>query len=180
MGMRKLIIALLLTLPLFSQAAPLSDSETQDLIRRIQAINESKPSIEANFFEERHAAILKRPLRMEGKIWATLPGKIRREIDGNTPSATVIDGDKMIDYYPSLKEEEMYDLEKRPIIKDSLRALTAGLDFQQLNSFYYVEASKEGGYVSHQIDTQNRCHFEGDQMGHANCGSESFSLARGA
>ena len=50
----------------------------------------------------------------------------------------------MIVYYPNLKEEEIYNLEKRPVLKDSLRALTAGLDFQQLNSFYYVQASKEG------------------------------------
>ena len=114
------------------------------MIRRIQAINGSKSSIEANFLEERHEAILKKPLRNEGKIWATFPDKIRREIGGNTPSSTVIDGDKMIVYYPNLKEEEIYDLEKRPVLKDSLRALTAGLDFQQLNSFYYVQASKEG------------------------------------
>jgi outer membrane lipoprotein-sorting protein len=144
--MRKLIIALLIALPSISQAAPLSQSETQDLVRRIQTINESKPSIQANFLEERHTAILKEPVRNEGKIWAVLPNKIRREIRGNTPSATVIDGKKMVVYYPNLKEEEIYDLEKRPMLKESLRALTAGLDLQQVNSFYYnVEAAKDGG-----------------------------------
>jgi len=30
----------------------------------------------------------------------------------------------MLVYYHSLKEEEVYDLEKRPLLKDSLRALT--------------------------------------------------------
>jgi len=34
-----------------------------------------------------------------------------------------------------MKEEEVYDLEKRPTLKNSLQALTAGLDFQQLNKF---------------------------------------------
>ena len=143
--MRKLIIALLFALPSVSQAAPLSQSETQDLVRRMQTINESKPSIQANFLEERHTAILKEPVRNEGKIWAVLPNKIRREIRGNTPSATVIDGKKMVVYYPNLKEEEMYDLEKRPMLQDSLRALTTGLDLQQVNSFYNVEAAKDGG-----------------------------------
>jgi outer membrane lipoprotein-sorting protein len=142
---RKLIIALLFALPSVSQAAPLSQSETQDLVRRIQTINESNPSIQANFIEERHTAILKEPVRNEGKIWAVLPNKIRREIRGNRPSATVIDGKKMVVYYPNLKEEEMYDLEKRPVLKDWLRALTAGLDLQQVNSFYNVEAAKDGG-----------------------------------
>ena len=88
--MRRLIIALVLTLPLLSHATPLSQSETQDLVRRIQAVNKSKPSIQANFSEERHTAILKEPVRNEGKIWAVLPDKIRREIGGKTPSATVM------------------------------------------------------------------------------------------
>jgi outer membrane lipoprotein-sorting protein len=143
-SMRKLIISLLFTLPSLIQAVPLSQSETQELVRRIQAASESRPSIEANFLEERQTGLLKQPLRNEGKIWATLPAKIRREISGTTPSATVIDGNNMIVYYPNLKEEEVYDLEKRPMLKDALQALTAGLDFQQLNNFYYVQASKEG------------------------------------
>ncbi|MBV8176677.1 MAG: outer-membrane lipoprotein carrier protein LolA, partial [Verrucomicrobia bacterium] len=41
----------------------------------------------------------------------------------------------------------IYDLEKRPIIKDSLRALTAGLNFREIGSYYNVEGTKEGnGY----------------------------------
>jgi outer membrane lipoprotein carrier protein len=142
--MKRLIIFLLFTLPSLIQAAPLSQSETQDLVRRIQAASESRPSIEANFHEERQTGLLKQPLKNEGKIWATLPDKIRREISGTTPSATVIDGNNMVVYYPNLKEAEVYDLEKRPMLKDSLQAITAGLDFQQLNNFYYVQASKEG------------------------------------
>lgn len=143
-SMRKLIISLLFALPSLTQAVPLSQSETQELVRRIQSASESRPSIEANFLEERQTGLLRQPLRNEGKIWATLPDKIRREISGTTPSATVIDGNNMIVYYPNLKEEEVYDLEKRPMLKDALQALTAGLDFQQLNNFYYVQASKEG------------------------------------
>jgi outer membrane lipoprotein-sorting protein len=141
--MRKLLLFLFM-LPSVGLAAPLSQSETQDLVKRIQAFNQSKPSLQANFSEERHAAALKEPLRKQGKIWATLPDKIRREVDGNIPSATVIDGKKMVVYYPNLKEAEVYDLEKQPTLKDSLQALTAGLDFQQANRFYNIEASKEG------------------------------------
>jgi outer membrane lipoprotein carrier protein len=142
--MRRLIISLLLTFPSLVLAAPLSQSETQDLVGRIQATAASKPSFQANFIEERQTGLLKQPVRNEGKIWATLPDKIRREIGGATPSATVIDGNNMVVYYPNLKEAEEYDLGKRPILKESLQALTAGLDFQQLNNFYYVQASNEG------------------------------------
>lgn len=142
--MRRLTFALLLVLPSLSQAVSLSQSKTQDLVRRIEAINESKASLQADFREELHLAILKEPLINEGKIWVTLPDKFRREIDGKTPSTTVIDGNKVVIYYPNYKEEELYDLEKRPMLKDSLRALTAGLDFQRVDSVYHIEASREG------------------------------------
>jgi outer membrane lipoprotein-sorting protein len=89
-------------------------------------------------------AMLKDPVVNEGKVWCTLPDKIRREIGGNTPSTTVIDGKKMVIYYPNFKEEELYDLERRPVLRDSLQALTAGLDFQQVYNFYNIEAAKEG------------------------------------
>jgi outer membrane lipoprotein-sorting protein len=138
------MIVFLSMLPSLGLAVPLSQPETQDLIKRIQAINESTPSLQANFYEERRTAALKEPVRNEGKIWATLSNKIRREVGGNTPSATVIDGKKMTVYYPNLKEAEVYDLEKRPMLQDSLQALTTGLDLQQVNRFYNVEASKEG------------------------------------
>jgi outer membrane lipoprotein-sorting protein len=47
-------------------------------------------------------------------------------------------------YYPNYRQLEVYDLEKRPIIKDSLRALTAGLNFREVTSYYDIEGSKNG------------------------------------
>jgi outer membrane lipoprotein-sorting protein len=141
--MRKLIIALLFLLPWVAQSTPLSQSETQDLIRRIQANNLSRPSFQANFRQERNMATLKRPVINEGTVWAILPDKIRREIGGSNPSASVIDGMPMVIYYPNLKEEEVYDFERRPTLKDSIQALTAELDFQQVYSFYNIEASRD-------------------------------------
>jgi outer membrane lipoprotein-sorting protein len=142
--MKKIIISLLLAIPPLAQALPLNQSETEDLVKRIETLHVAKPSLQANFREERHMAMLKDPVVNEGKVWCTLPDKIRREIGGNTPSTTVIDGKKMVIYYPNFKEEELYDLERRPVLRDSLHALTAGLDFQQVYNFYNIEAAKEG------------------------------------
>ena len=88
--------------------------------------------------------MLKDPVVNEGKVWFTLPDKIRREIGGKTPSTTVIDGKKMSIYYPNYQQVEIYDLEKRPLIKDSLRALTAGLNFREVASYYEMTGSKNG------------------------------------
>jgi outer membrane lipoprotein-sorting protein len=122
----------------------MSQSDIDQLIQKLQALHNNQPSLQANFREERRLAMLKEPVVNEGKVWFTLPDKVRREIEGKTPSTTVIDGKKMSIYYPNYQQLEIYDLEKRPIIKDSLRALTAGLNFREIGSYYNVEGSKDG------------------------------------
>jgi outer membrane lipoprotein-sorting protein len=125
------------------QAAALSQDEISDLVKRLETLYQNRTSLQANFREERHMAILKDPVVNQGKIWFTPPDKIRREIAGNSPSTTVIDGKKMTIYYPNLKTAEQYDLVKRPIIRQSLEALTAGLNFQRVSDYYNIEGTKE-------------------------------------
>jgi outer membrane lipoprotein-sorting protein len=141
------IVALLVALifATIAQATPLTQDEITNLVQRLETVYQNRTSLQANFREERHVAILKEPVINEGKIWFTPPDKIRREITGNSPSTTVIDGKKMTIYYPNLKTAEQYDLVKRPIIRQSLEALTAGLNFQRVEDYYNIEGTKEGG-----------------------------------
>jgi outer membrane lipoprotein-sorting protein len=141
--MRKLILILSAVLAPTLHAAPLTESDVNQLIQKLQTLHESQPSFSANFHEERHNPMLKDPVLNEGKVWFTLPDKIRREIDGKTPSTTVIDGKKMSIYYPNFKEVEVYDMEKRPMLKDSVSAITAGLDFRRVATFYSIEGTKD-------------------------------------
>jgi outer membrane lipoprotein-sorting protein len=122
----------------------MTQSDLNQLVQKLQALHNDQPSLQANFREERHLAMLKDPVVNEGKVWFTMPDKIRREIGGRTPSTTVIDGKKMSIYYPNYQQLEIYDLEKRPVIKDSLRALTAGLNFREVTNYYDLEGSKNG------------------------------------
>ncbi len=142
--MTKLIFSILLALASLAGASPMTQSDIDQLVQKLQALHNTQPSLQANFREERHLAMLKEPVVNEGKVWFTLPDKIRREIGGKTPSTTVIDGKKMSIYYPNYQQVEVYDLEKRPIIKDSLRALTAGLNFREVANFYDMAGSKNG------------------------------------
>jgi outer membrane lipoprotein-sorting protein len=142
--MRKLTLLFIVGIASLARANPMTSSEIDQLVQRLQATTNQQPSLQASFREERHLAMLKDPIVNEGKVWFTLPDKIRREIDGKTPSTTVIDGKKMSIYYPNYQQVEVYDLEKRPIIKDSLRALTAGLDFRQIKGYFDLQGSKEG------------------------------------
>ena len=85
------------------RAAPLSQDEITDLVKRLETVYQNRTSLQANFREERHMAILKDPVINEGKIWFTPPDNIRREITGNSPSTTVIDGKKMTTTIPTSK-----------------------------------------------------------------------------
>jgi outer membrane lipoprotein-sorting protein len=142
--MRKLILSILLGIAPLASASPMTQSDIDQLIQKLQTLHNTHPSLQANFREERRLAMLKDPVVNEGKVWFTLPDKIRREIGGKTPSTTVIDGKKMSIYYPNYQQLEVYDLEKRPVIKDSLRALTAGLNFREVTSYYDLQGSKNG------------------------------------
>jgi outer membrane lipoprotein-sorting protein len=142
--MRMLTLLFLVGIASLAEASPMTSTEIDQLVQRLQATTNQQPSLQANFREERHLAMLKEPIVNEGKVWFTLPDKIRREIDGKTPSTTVIDGKKMSIYYPNYQQVEVYDLEKRPIIKDSLHALTAGLDFREIKGYFDLQGSKSG------------------------------------
>ena len=128
----------------FASAAPMTSDEISDLVKKLESHYENKVSLEANFREERHMSILKEALINQGKLWFTPPDKFRREIEGNQPSTTVIDGKEMTIYYPNLKTAERYNLDKRPELKNSLQAIQAGLNFQRLADYYNIEGTKEG------------------------------------
>src|SRR6202035_5490466 len=142
--MRKLILFILLGAASLVYATPMTQSDIDQLVQKLEALHNNQPSLQANFREERHLAMLKDPVVNEGKVWFTLPDKIRREIGGKTPSTTVTDGKKVSIYYPNYQQLEVYDLEKRPIIKDTLRALTAGLNFREVTNYYQIVGSKDG------------------------------------
>jgi outer membrane lipoprotein-sorting protein len=144
MSLRFLLILISFVATSFAYAAPMTSDEINGLVNRLQSYYENKTSLQANFREERHVSILKEALVNQGKLWFTPPDKFRREIEGNQPSTTVIDGKKMTIYYPNLKTAELYNLDKRPELKNSLQAITAGLNFQHLTDYYNVEGTKEG------------------------------------
>ncbi|HET9375140.1 MAG TPA: outer membrane lipoprotein carrier protein LolA [Chthoniobacterales bacterium] len=128
----------------FAAAAPMTSDEINDLVKKLESHYENRISLQANFREERHMSILKEALVNQGKLWYTPPDKFRREIEGAQPSTTVIDGKQMTIYYPNLKTAERYNLDKRPELKNSIQAITAGLNFQRLGDYYNIEGTKDG------------------------------------
>src|SRR5690348_15809126 len=144
--MTRLLLFLLISLVTasFAAAAPMTSDEINDLVKKLESHYENRTSLQANFREERHMSILKEALINQGKLWFTPPDKFRREIEGNQPSTTLIDGKEMTIYYPNLKTAERYNLDKRPELKNSIQAIQVGLNFQRLADYYNIEGAKEG------------------------------------
>jgi len=130
------------------RSTPLSPPERAELLHRLEALRAKFPSMEANFSEQRGSHLLKKPVTSNGTIAFQSPNKFRREVTGANPSLTVSDGRHLWIYYPNFKEAEEYTLGQRAMFDDALAAITAGLNFGHVETFYNIEAAREsGGYL---------------------------------
>ena len=147
-GIRNLALAALtlcLAAPL--RAAELSKAETAKFLDDLRAHRAKNPSLTADFNEEKTTRLLNKPLVTSGTLAFQVPNKFRREIKGKTGSLTVSNGQKLWIHYPSFKEVELYQLGQRPFFDDSIAALTAGLNVQNIAEFYTYKVHAEGdGY----------------------------------
>src|ERR1700730_17130105 len=132
----------------FSSAQqPLSPTEVKSLLARIRDKRAAAPYMQANFQEERAVHLMNKPIVSAGKVWFQAPDKFRREVRGSSPSVTVSDGQQLWIYYPNFKSAEHYSLGKRSPLDATIAALLAGLKLQDLESNYYVTASRiDNGY----------------------------------
>jgi len=143
----RLLILTFLALLAAVRAADLPPAETQVLMKNLQEHRAKFPSLTADFVEEKTTHLLTKPLSSEGTISFQAPNKFRREVKGGSPSTTVTDGVKLWIYYPAFKEAELYTLGQRQVFDDSIAALTAGLNFQNVEKFYTFTAAREAaGY----------------------------------
>lgn len=139
--MRFLFLVFLATSAL-SLADLLPAAETQALLKSLQEHRSKFPALTADFTEQKTTHLLTKPLTSEGTLSFQVPNKFRREVKGSSPSLTVSDGAKLWIYYPAFKEAELYTLGQRQFFDDSIAALTAGLNFQNVEKFYTCTAAR--------------------------------------
>jgi chaperone LolA len=152
-----LLLAFALTaLSLQTLAADLSPAETQSLLKSLEDHRAKSPSLTADFTEEKTTHLLTKPLVSSGTIAFQIPNKFRREVTGQNPSITVSNGQKLWIYYPGFKEAELYTLGQKAYFDDSIAALTAGLNFQNIEKFFTFKASRESDKSPYRIDLTPR------------------------
>ncbi|MEO8352129.1 MAG: outer membrane lipoprotein carrier protein LolA [Chthoniobacteraceae bacterium] len=126
------------------QARELSSAEASGFISRLRAERDKHPSLTADFTEEKTTHLLKKPIVTSGTISFSAPDKFRREVKGDNPSLTISNGSQLWIYYPNFKEVELYELGGRGPLDDSIAALTAGLNFQDIEKYYRYDVVREG------------------------------------
>lgn len=114
-----------------------------DIIAQLQEHRAKFPSLTATFTEQKTTSLLQKPIITRGTIAFRAPNFFRREITGSNPSLTVCDGSQLWIHYPNFNEAERYALGQHSFFDDSLAALTAGLNFQDITKFYRTETFRE-------------------------------------
>ena len=142
-----LLLSLAAFLTPVAHAQQLTPAEEKTLLAKLHEQRAQFPALTADFTEERTTRLLNKPLVGTGTIAFQAPNKFRRELRGQSPSLTVCNGSELWIHYPKFQEAEHYTLGKRQFFDDSLAALTAGLNFQQVEKYFRVAPSHEGsGY----------------------------------
>lgn len=149
-----LAFALLLASPGL-RAEPLAPNDTRALLERIRQKRANAPQVQADFAEEREVRLMNKPISSTGKVWFQKPDKFRREVQGNTPSVTVSDGQQLWIYYPKFTSAEHYSLGKRSPLDAGIAALTAALNLENVESSYHITAKKEPNGYELQLTPRN-------------------------
>ncbi len=141
-------LAFAVTVQAATPGTPLTDAEKKDLLARLDALKAKYPSLSARFTETRSSQLLREPAKSEGTLAFKTPNKFRREVGGTSPSLTVSNGKVLWLYYPQFKDAQLFTLGQRAMFDDAMAALTAGLNFGQVEHFYHLAAAHDtdGGY----------------------------------
>ncbi|MEO6742279.1 MAG: outer membrane lipoprotein carrier protein LolA [Chthoniobacteraceae bacterium] len=140
-------LAVLFLFTTVARAQQLSADDQKALLSKLRNQRAQFPALTAEFTEERTTHLLNKPIRGTGTIAFHAPGKFRRELKGPSPSLTICNGTDLWIFYPTFNEAEHYTLGKKQFFDDSLAALTAGLNFQDVEKFFRMAPSREGtGY----------------------------------
>lgn len=125
-------------------AQDLSADEQKAHVAKLQQHRAQNPALAADFTEEKTTHLLNKPITSNGTIAFQTPNKFRRELKGNSPSLTVCNGSELWIYYPNFKQAEHYTLGQRQSFDDNLAALTAGLNFTDVEKYFRLAAAKDG------------------------------------
>ena len=141
------LIVILSALAPAQAAGPLAPNDVRSLLEQIRSKRAAAPQSRADFEEEKTVHLMNKPINSTGKVWFAAPNKFRREVEGNSPSVTVSDGQQLWIYYPKFKSAEHYSLGKHSPLDAGIAALTAALNLENVENSYHISGTQsDQGY----------------------------------
>ena len=140
--MRTVLLVLIATVAVAS-AEVLDKQATNDLIARIAATATKDEGISFRFKETKHLRILKKPVVESGAITFMPPDRFRRVIETPHDTTTLCDGKVVWITFPDDKLAEKYPLERSPIVRDTLAAISSAIEPTNLTKYFDVTAQKK-------------------------------------
>jgi len=128
-------------------AKPLSTSEVAGVLAGL-ARRRGDSGLTASFREERHIALMNKPVVESGVLKYLPPDKFLRQVNDPVRTLTVSDGEMLWMYFPEQNEVERYPLAGNRALRDSMSALTAALGLENPDRLFILsgEAIADGGH----------------------------------
>jgi chaperone LolA len=126
-------------------AQEMSPADADAFIEQLAASRSAKGAVTVAFNEERALAALAAPVTTEGTLTFQPPNKFRRETRGERGSVAVSDGKTFWIYYPAFREAERYDLNSQRFLQDTVTALMASMNAENLRREFRYRVRREGG-----------------------------------
>ena len=115
----------------------------------IKALQKDIHSLSATIHQEKHHAILKDAIYVEGRIFLEKPGLLRWEASAPERSVTVVDSSMLTVYYPDMKEAEQYKLSEHFLAKNTMGFLSSVMwgSLEELEKKFSLNISRSSGQI---------------------------------
>ena len=136
------------------------------------------PGLEARFREEKHIALLAKPLESRGRLFFTHPGLLLRRVETPRPSEVIITGDSL--RFRDATGEQALDLRTRKDIRPFVESLTwilAG-NRKALESVYGVSFSAETSATPWQLTLKPKVEPLSRLVAHIRISGRGFAVAQ--
>lgn len=136
------------------------------------------PGLEARFREEKHIALLARPLASEGRLFFTHPGLLLRRVETPRPSEVIINSERVV--LRDASGEQALDLRARKDLRPFVESLTWILAGNQkaLDGVYTVTFDPERGKQPWQLTLKPKVEPLSRLIAHIRIQGSGYAVAR--
>jgi outer membrane lipoprotein-sorting protein len=126
-----------------------SQAEKEEIVEKFSELQKVIHSLCAAVIQEKHLAVLKKKVHIEGAVEMARPNMLRWEVAKPEKSITVINGETMTVYYPDAKEAQVYTLSENFIARNTMSFFITAMsgDLHEMEKRFSVSVFRNGGEI---------------------------------